>query len=178
MRGKRWREREKSLDLLEKGGSGREGMCRMIVMIVMIVVIVVITVAMTAMIVTMMITAPTTTDVMIAIAAMIARNTPIIITGIIHNLARNPTTITEDDPIIIIIIIIITQPSHPPLHFFSRQLPTFLLFHPFLHLLPYTLPANSSRQLPPFLFFSRQPRFSRQFFIRITHFLRQLPRGK
>ena len=67
---------EKSLDLLEKGGSGREGMCRMIVMIVMIVVIVVITVAMTAMIVTMMITAPTTTDVMIAIAAMIARNTP------------------------------------------------------------------------------------------------------
>ena len=147
-------------------------MCRMIVMIVMIVVIVVITVAMTAMIVTMMITAPTTTDVMIAIAAMIARNTPIIITGIIHNLARNPTTITEDDPIII------TQPSHPPLHFFSRQLPTFLLFHPFLHLLPYTLPANSSRQLPPFLFFSRQPRFSRQFFIRITHFLRQLPRGK
>ena len=152
-------------------------MCRMIVMIV---VIVVITVAMTAMIVTMMITAPTTTDVMIAIAAMIARNTPIIITGIIHNLARNPTTITEDDPIIIIIIIIIiiTQPSHPPLHFFSRQLPTFLLFHPFLHLLPYTLPANSSRQLPPFLFFSRQPRFSRQFFIRITHFLRQLPRGK
>ena len=177
MRGKRWREREKSLDLLEKGGSGREGMCRMIVMIVMIVVIVVITVAMTAMIVTMMITAPTTTDVMIAIAAMIARNTPIIITGIIHNLARNPTTITEDDPIIINIIII-TQPSHPPLHFFSRQLPTFLLFHPFLHLLPYTLPANSSRQLPPFLFFSRQPRFSRQFFIRITHFLRQLPRGK
>ena len=152
-------------------------MCRMIVMIVVIVVIVVITVAMTAMIVTMMITAPTTTDVMIAIAAMIARNTPIIITGIIHNLARNPTTITEDDPIIIIIIII-TQPSHPPLHFFSRQLPTFLLFHPFLHLLPYTLPANSSRQLPPFLFFSRQPRFSRQFFIRITHFLRQLPRGK
>ena len=79
-------------------------MCRMIVMIVMIVVIVVITVAMTAMIVTMMITAPTTTDVMIAIAAMIARNTPIIITGIIHNLARNPTTITEGDPIILSLI--------------------------------------------------------------------------
>ena len=111
-------------------------MCRVIVMIVMIVVI---TVAMTAMIVTMMITAPTTTDVMIAIAAMIARNTPIIITGIIHNLARNPTTITEDDPIIIIII---TQPSHPPLHFFSRQHPRCLHFNKVIHLILNPLPAK------------------------------------